>query len=958
MRSEYSITHWLTMLIGALGFLAAQRATAQELTVPPNVYESGVTRTAATPSSFTVIFVQDGGIYIGDNVTLNGQGTSFGVYVSTLTSAGTATLNNSAVNVDALGAMAIFATGSTSTATLDGGTVSTTGDGSHGMVATNNGRIIGTASVNTTGAGSHGAFSWQGTIDLGGAVSTTGDGSYGALVGGGTINLNGVAITTQGDNSAGLVSIPRTIPSVVPSHLTGAGTIETYGTSSYGAWSTSGGVMNLTGGTVTTTGAAAFGLYATGANSTIASAAAVSTSGQASYGALVDTGGAINLTGGSIATSGQSAVGLFAYGAGSTISGATDVTTSGAAAHAAVQQDGGILNLTGGTLTANGAGASALFMSNIAGTAGSASLAGVTLASPTKSAITIGGGQATLTLNDVTATDNDGVWLQVSTIDPANPSIADVAADASKVQGAVLTDALSTGSVTFQGGSSWTVTGNSTVTNLTNNASTITFAAPGGDPAQLSSYKAITVTNYGGSGGTIGLNTYLGGDGAPSDQLVVNGGAASGATTLAIANTGGTGALTTGDGILVVAANNGATTAANAFNLGNRVIAGPYEYALFQGSVDATRPQSWYLRSTADCTVQPLPPGCRPSPPPPPGPTPSPSPPAPNYRAETSLYAAIPAMTLIYGRTMLDTLNERMGDERPGIAPGGGAGFQPSLAWGRFIGMGGRQDRDGDGSFGSGPEFDYDIYAFQAGLDLYRADRADGGNDHAGLYFGYGRMTADVTHLLQHDAGKNTIDAYTVGGYWTRFGPTGWYVDAVAQVTWNDIKTEPRETRGLETDGASYALSLETGRPLQVANGFVIEPQAQMIYQSASLGDTSDQAATVVFDNVDSLVGRIGARFAKSFAIDPGVDHPRLATAWLRPSVWYEFTGDPRTIFSSATGFVPFRSDTGGGWAEILAGFDAQVTKSASIYANASYQVGFEGNTDAYGGKIGARISW
>jgi hypothetical protein len=45
---------------------------------------------------------------------------------------------------------------------------------------------------------------------------------------------------------------------------------------------------------------------------------------------------------------------------------------------------------------------------------------------------------------------------------------------------------------------------------------------------------------------------------------------------------------------------------------------------------------------------------------------PTPLPPASNdqnFRAETSLYAAIPSMTLLYGRNLLDTLHERVGEE-------------------------------------------------------------------------------------------------------------------------------------------------------------------------------------------------------------------------------------------------------------------------------------------------------
>ena len=82
----------------------------------------------------------------------------------------------------------------------------------------------------------------------------------------------------------------------------------------------------------------------------------------------------------------------------------------------------------------------------------------------------------------------------------------------------------------------------------------------------------------------LSLNTYLGADASPSDTLVVDGGAATGATALRITNQAGPGAKTTGDGIQVVQAINGGTTAPGAFTSGG-IYAGAYSYMLFRGGV-------------------------------------------------------------------------------------------------------------------------------------------------------------------------------------------------------------------------------------------------------------------------------------------------------------------------------------------------------------------------------------
>lgn len=54
-------------------------------------------------------------------------------------------------------------------------------------------------------------------------------------------------------------------------------------------------------------------------------------------------------------------------------------------------------------------------------------------------------------------------------------------------------------------------------------------------------------------------------------------------------------------------------------------------------------------------------------------------------------------------------------------------------------------------------------------------------------------------------------------------------------------------------------------------------------------------------------------------------------TAWLKASLWNEFMGNPKTAFSSATGFIPFRSDLGGAWAELKAGIDAQMKEHRAL---------------------------
>jgi fibronectin-binding autotransporter adhesin len=319
--------------------------------------------------------------------------------------------------------------------------------------------------------------------------------------------------------------------------------------------------------------------------------------------------------------------------------------------------------------------------------------------------------------------------------------------------------------------------------------------------------------NYIGNGGTLTLSSVLAGDASASDKLVIDGGNASGSTRVNINNAGGAGALTTGNGILMVDTLNSGTTTATAFQLGSRVVAGPYEYTLQRASVDGSNAQAWYLRSTVEPTP-PTPP-TPPSPPGPPTPTPPipPQPATPNYRAETSLYGAVPALALVYSRALIDTLHEPVGEERRSAMASAAESQEvgPSLGCGRMIYRSGEQDRGSSNGFGLGntPEYNYDLSAFQVGLDLYRHEYSNGAKEQAGVSLAVGNLDGGVKHTTGENAGDDKLRAYSVGMYWTHFGPEGWYVDGVLQLNRLDIDAKPSGLDKLNTTGWGYTASLE-----------------------------------------------------------------------------------------------------------------------------------------------------
>ena len=184
----------------------------------------------------------------------------------------------------------------------------------------------------------------------------------------------------------------------------------------------------------------------------------------------------------------------------------------------------------------------------------------------------------------------------------------------------------------------------------------------------------LTVANYAGAGGNIVFNTFLGADNSPSDRLVVNGGTATGTTTLTIHNTMGPGEPTTANGILVVNAINGATTAPGAFTLApGELRAGVFDYRLFQAGITGSDPNSWFLRSTflvPAATPSAMPPAYLPAfgPTPsnvlPPDPPPATLPPGlyPILGPEIATYGVVQPIARQMGLQILGTLHERIGD--------------------------------------------------------------------------------------------------------------------------------------------------------------------------------------------------------------------------------------------------------------------------------------------------------
>jgi len=475
----------------------------------------------------------------------------------------------------------------------------------------------------------------------------------------------------------------------------------------------------------------------------------------------------------------------------------------------------------------------------------------------------------------------------------------------------------------------------------------------------------LTTTNYIGQGGTIAMNTFLGDDTSPSDRLAINSGTATGNSFLHFTNAGGLGALTTANGILVVDAINGGTTAAGAFTMSNPELrAGAFDYRLFQGGPDGSDPNNWYLRSTF---VE------GPTPPPTPGPGTFPI-----TGPELATYGVVQPMAQQLGRAMLGTHDERLGDlyqtpceptapiytKAPVYtkAPTTDCGGWRPAVWGRLFG----QQIDNHYKAFADPRTDGQIAGLQAGVDLLRSDSLiPGHTDYAGFYAAYGNANVDVSGLvtnaaatafvLQH-TGHLNLDAYSGGAYWSHYGVPGWYVDLTLQGTSYNGGAST-EFASLKANGSGFISSLEGGYPIalpQLGFGFVLEPQAQVLWQWVSFDAGNDGLGPVALGTSSETTARLGLKGKWTIVSDSG----QVWQPYVRTNVWSDFGGNATTMFGPDS--IPLISHAQ--YMDVDAGFTTKIDTHFSAFAEAGYQFAISndggGKRDGVKGTAGLRYQW
>ncbi|MDR1708513.1 MAG: autotransporter outer membrane beta-barrel domain-containing protein [Candidatus Accumulibacter sp.] len=439
----------------------------------------------------------------------------------------------------------------------------------------------------------------------------------------------------------------------------------------------------------------------------------------------------------------------------------------------------------------------------------------------------------------------------------------------------------------------------------------------------------LTVAGWDGQdASTLWLGTFMGGDASDTDRLAIDGGAASGQTALAIAQRGGRGARTD-VGILVIDALNGATTADDAFYLselstgyrrggvkGPSLVAGPWEYRLVKGG-NGGEAESWYLVA------------------------------APGYGPETGghLENRRAAMALLTEHTFHDRQSHTFGQTDNANKQRAG--------WARV-------DHDvGSHELGGNLKSHAKIDRLHVGVDLWRADNRDGGEDKADFRFGamylHGQLDGKVKGIERKARNETRVDALGLYATWHQRPDqmTGGYVDAwlLAGRARNEVRGDggPRDKHRARVAAASleagYAFVLDEGEK----GRWLLEPEAQVIWGRYRAGSRTNKDGIDISGQSDTAVTtRLGARLMGERRRDDG----RL----LRPFAvanWWHGNASAAMAFDGEKARVNIPKNR----AEFKIGVEGEVNKKLTLWGAVGAQTDF-GRYRQGELQVGLRYRW
>ncbi|EJF86568.1 outer membrane autotransporter barrel domain-containing protein, partial [Bartonella vinsonii subsp. arupensis OK-94-513] len=230
--------------------------------------------------------------------------------------------------------------------------------------------------------------------------------------------------------------------------------------------------------------------------------------------------------------------------------------------------------------------------------------------------------------------------------------------------------------------------------------------------------------------------------------------------------------------------------------------------------------------------------------------------------------------------------------------------------------------------YGYGAELDYS--AFEAGVFLKEIDRTDS-RTFFGLMGTYGSLSLHPLNVEQSK--KSTFDRWSVSAYGSLQDDMGFYVDGLLThgLFKGDVFTLARD-KVATLKGKHSNASLTSGQRFSIGhNGFIFDPQLQLIYQRLQFDDVRDvDNLDVSLGNFNQWTARFGGRLTK--VVTPS-EKERIVSFYGKLYFSRSF-GDRR--------FVSFKNDfqlgAFGSSLEAGIGFNAQLSAKLAFHGDVNYQ--------------------
>ena len=177
--------------------------------------------------------------------------------------------------------------------------------------------------------------------------------------------------------------------------------------------------------------------------------------------------------------------------------------------------------------------------------------------------------------------------------------------------------------------------------------------------------------------------------------------------------------------------------------------------------------------------------------------------------------------------------------------------------------------------------------------------------------------------------GSGKVKSFSVGAYGLKDLGKDQYVHVETQVgrVSNDFtaRNEIGEAMSGDTKSNAYSIGVRYGKTLKYANGFYVEPQAQLNFTHFGGRNFNVGNVFVNQSSVNSTSGKIGLELGKQFG---------NANLYTRFTAGHAFTGNVKTAFASGSVAKLTEQDLKGTWTEIAFGGRYGFNSNNSVFAD------------------------